>query len=315
MVKTRPSSHVYVPNYHEEPISDEDLIRGFLLDLGASGRSDKTSFIYGDSVKRLSAFGRELGFPPLAVMDKDHVRHWLASLHQKGNKPASVHVRYRSVNRFFKWCVKEGERDDNPIDYIDPPRLPQVIQPFYESQDVEAVLKAIGRKSTYALRDTAVVLTLFDTGVRASELCGMKLDDVDWKDLSIKVSGKAGKERNVGIGHKTAQAIERYLRRRHSDSPYLWLVTGDRGPFTINGLRMMLERHFKDAEVEFRGAHAFRRGFAMSYLAAGGQENDLKELGGWSSYQMVSRYARGNAGERAVKAHKALSPGDRLNTR
>ena len=66
--------------------------------------------------------------------------------------------------------------------------------------------------------------------------------------------------------------------------------------------------------MEFRGAHAFRRGFAMSYLAAGGQENDLKKLGGWSSYQMVSRYARGNAGERAVKAHKALSPGDRLNT-
>jgi integrase len=81
------------------------------------------------------------------------------------------------------------------------------------------------------------------------------------------------------------------------------------------GKCMMLERHFKDAGVEFRGAHAFRRGFAMSYLAAGGQENDLKELGGWSSYQMVSKYARGNAGERAVKGHKALSPGDRLNTR
>ena len=159
------------------------------------------------------------------------------------------------------------------------------------------------------------MLTLFDTGVRPSELCGMKLGDLDWKDLSIKVVGKAGKERHVGISHKAAQAIERYLRRRHSDSPYLWLVTGDRGPFTINGLRVMLERHFKDAEVEFRGAHAFRRGFAMSYLAAGGQDNDLKELGGWSSYQMVSKYARGNAGERAVKAHKALSPGDRLNIR
>ena len=209
------------------------------MDLGASGRSEKTSFIYGDSVKRLSTFGHELGFPPLAVMDKDHGRHWLTSLHRKGNKPASVHVRYRSVNRFFKWFFKEGEREDNPADYIDPPRLPQVIQPYYEPQDVEAVLKAIGRKSTYSLRDTAVVLTLFDIGVRASELSGMKFDDVDWKDLSIKVSGKAGKERHVGIGHKTAQAIERYLRRRHSDSPYLWLVTGDRGPFTINGLRMM----------------------------------------------------------------------------
>lgn len=315
MVKTRPSSHVSVPNYQEEPISNEDFTRGSLLDLGASGRSEKTLFIYGDSVKRLSEFGRDLGFPPLAMMDKDHVRHWLASLHQKGNKPASVHVRYHSVNRFFKWCLREGEREDNPVDYIAPPRLPQVIQPFYEAQNVEAILKAIVRKSTYALRDIAAVLTLFDTGVRASELCGMKVEDLDWKDLSIKVTGNAGKERYVGIGHTTAQAIERYIRRRHGDSPYLWLVTGNRGPFTINGFRMMLERHFKDAGVEFWGAHAFRRGFAMFYLATGGQENDLKELGGWSSYQMVTRYARGNAGARAVKAHKKLSPGDRLNTR
>ena len=48
------------------------------------------------------------------------------------------------------------------------------------------------------------MLTLLDTGVRAAELCGMKVEDVDWKDLSIKVTGKAGKERYVGIGHKTA---------------------------------------------------------------------------------------------------------------
>ena len=220
MGKTRLSSHVFVPNYEFEGITDEDLTRGFLLDLGASCRSPKTLFIYGDSVKRLSAFGRDLGFPPLALMAKDHVRHWLSSLHQNGNKPASVHVRYRSVNRFFKWCVKEGEREDNPVDYIDPPRLPQVIQPFYEPPDVEAVLKVIGTKNPSALRDTGVVLTLFDTGARASELCGMKVEDVDWKDLSIKVTGKAGKERYVGIGHKTAQAIERYLRRRQHESPF-----------------------------------------------------------------------------------------------
>ena len=78
---------------------------------------------------------------------------------------------------------------------------------------------------------------------------------------------------------------------------------------------MMLQRHFQAAGVKFRGAHGFRRGWAMESLAAGAQENDLKELGGWSTYQMVTRYSRGNAGERAIKAHKKFSPADRLNVR
>ena len=116
------------------------------------------------------------------------------------------------------------------------------------------------------------------------------------------------------IGHKTAQAIERYLRKRAVKSEWLWLGSVNR-PLIINGLRMMLQRRFSYADVKFRGAHAFRRGFAMEYLAFGGQEGDLKELGGWENYAMVSRYAKANAGERAINAHKKLSPGDRLNVR
>ena len=130
----------------------------------------------------------------------------------------------------------------------------------------------------------------------------MKVDDLDWKDRTIIVTGKAGKQRRVSIGHKTAQAIERYLRKRAIKSDWLWLGSANK-PLIINGLRMMLQRRFKDAGVRFRGAHAFRRGFAMEYLASGGQEGDLEELGGWENYAMVSRYAKANAGERAINAH------------
>ena len=77
----------------------------------------------------------------------------------------------------------------------------------------------------------------------------------------------------------------------------------------------MLKRRFGAGDVKFRGAHAFRRGFAMEYLASGGQEGDLKELGGWNNYAMVTRYAKANAGELAIAAHKKLSPGDKLNVR
>ena len=260
----------------------------------------------------LSGFARQLGLPGLAEMDRTAVRHWLVSLHQKGNKPGGISVRYRAANRFFNWCVEEEERDDNPMLRIDPPNIPDEVQPYYSVQDVAAVLKAIGRGGTvHVHRDRAIILTLYDTGVRASELVGISIGDIDWRERSVLVTGKGSKQRIVSIGHQAAAAIDRYLRKRPVQGPSLWLASGNK-PFTNNGLRMMLERRFTDAGVTFRGAHAFRRAFAMSYLEAGGALDDLKELGGWEHYAMVSRYARASAAERAVKAHKRFSPGDRL---
>jgi|GEM_PF-381701 len=315
------SSDIYAPNSRKslatpdvpETVFDDALLRGFTLDLGASGRADKTLDIYEKSVRALSDFANEMGLPGLAEMDTNAVRHWLKSLHERGNKLATVSVRYRSVNRFFKWCVAEGERDSNPMDHIAPPKIPDEIQPFYKPDEINVVLKAIGKGTTlHQFRDKAIILTLFDTGVRASELVGMLVENVDWSERSILVTGKAGKQRRVSVGHVAAAAIDRYIRKRREDSPYLWLASGQKF-LTVNGLRMMLERRFKDAGIPFRGAHGFRRAFAMAYLDSGGAVDDLKELGGWEHYAMVTRYARANAGQRAVKAHKKFSPGDRLN--
>jgi site-specific recombinase XerD len=308
------SSDVSAPNSNRDPITDKDLIRGFILALGAGGRKVKTLYIYEESIRMLSDFAQSLGLPGLATMNRTHIRHWLTSLHQKGNKPATVSVRYRSLNRFFNWCVLEEERSDNPMDRVDPPKIPSEIQAYYQPHEVETLVKAIGRTTPHNLRDAAMIMVLYDSGVRAAELCGMKVDDLDWRDRTIIVTGKASKQRRVAIGAKTAMAIERYLRKRGVKSDCLWLGSANR-PLALNGLRMMLQRRFGDAGVKFRGAHAFRRGFAMEYLAGGGQEGDLKELGGWENYAMVSRYAKANAGERAIAAHKKLSPGDKLNVR
>ena len=124
MASKTSSSDKSVANSDPQPISDEDLIRGFLLALGAGGRREKTLLIYEKSIRMLSDFAQSLGFPSLVTLDRTHLRHWLTSLHQKGNKPATVSVRYRSLNRFFNWCVAEDERSENPMDRVDRPRFP-----------------------------------------------------------------------------------------------------------------------------------------------------------------------------------------------
>ena len=118
------SSDVNAPNFDRELISNEDLIRSFILALGAGSRKQKTLIVYEDSIRMLSDFTRDLGLPGLTTMDRTHIRHCLTSLHKKGNKPATVSVRYRSLNRFFNWCVTEEERRDNPMDRVDPPKIP-----------------------------------------------------------------------------------------------------------------------------------------------------------------------------------------------
>lgn len=109
------SSGVYAPNFSPEPTSDEALITGFSLSLGASGRKERTIYIYEESITMLSAYARDLGFPRLATIDRNVIRHWMTSLHQKGNKAGTVSVLYRSLN-FFNWTVAEEERTDNPMD-------------------------------------------------------------------------------------------------------------------------------------------------------------------------------------------------------
>lgn len=222
-------------------------------------------------------------------------------------------MRYRSIARFYKWLVAEGERRDDPMQRIPAPRIPQTLQPHYTAEEVRRVLAPFSPTSRdpLILRDRAIILTLFDTGVRGAELCGAELEDLDLRQFTIAVrQGKAGKQRRVAVGAVTAQAIERYTRRRPV-SPWLFASKGGEN-LTFNALRNMLRRSFLSVGLDFRGVHAFRRGFAISFLDAGGDPGDLQALAGWESVAMVRRYARATETERAIRAHKQFSPVQRL---
>jgi len=224
-----------------------------------------------------------------------------------------VSVRYRALQRFYKWLVIEGERQDNPMECIPAPRVPETLQPHYNEEDLRRVLAKIPATSRdpLILRNRAIVLTLYDTGLRGNELCGLRTEDLDLRDLSLRVTRrKAGKERRVGVGPVTAQAIERYHRRRQ---PSLWMFAAvGGGSLSPNDVRLMLERMFKAAGVSFRGVHAFRRGFAISFLDAGGDPEDLRTLAGWESPQMLRRYTKATETSRALKAHRRFSPVEQL---
>jgi integrase len=133
-------------------------------------------------------------------------------------------------------------------------------------------------------------MLLLETGARRDELMSRTLGDLD-QDLDVLlVLGEGRRERALPYGHKTALALDRYLRvrERHKDAHLPWLWLGLRGRLTAWGLVRMLERRGREAGLPGLHPHQFRHTFAHQWLAEGGAEVDLMRLAGWRSRAMVA---------------------------
>jgi len=143
----------------------------------------------------------------------NHIRIFLLLLHDR-MKPASVHVYYGCVNRFFNWLLEENVLVHNPMERMRPPRVPkQIIQPF-STEDIRRMLVLLGDNSFRGYRNRAIILTFLDTGLRLSELAAIRLNDIDFDNGIIKVMGKGRKQRFVRVGKETQKAILKYLLQR-----------------------------------------------------------------------------------------------------
>jgi integrase/recombinase XerD len=244
--------------------------------------------------------------------------------------PKSIANIHTNLSSFWSWAANEGFVTANFIRTIDPPPFtPPTIEPF-SKEDVSILLKACDSSRTWktrpdianrrpsAERDRAIILTLLDTGVPASELCGIRFGDLNLGQNSLKVRGKGpgteGKERMVFFGKRTGQAIWRCpVGRLDSIRPEDPVFTVGSAafprPMTSAVLREHLDRIGEKAGVRNVYPHRFRHTFAITYLRNQGDIFTLQSLLGHSDLAMVRRYAR-VAQTDCAEVHRRASPVD-----
>lgn len=288
------------------------LLPSWERDLRAERKSPQTIKSYGDGVRAFLRWCAEHGHSP--ALDRNLMKDFVADLLDAGAEPATVRARQLGVRRFSAWLETEGEVAEDPLLGLKAPKLDTKVTNSLTDDELRRLIKACEGKEFRDRRDEAIVRLMAETGMRAGEVIGLMVSDVDLdRGLATIRRGKGGKGRVAPFGPQTARAIDRYLRARRphrlSGTPALWL--GDRGKeLAYFGLRNALQFRAELAGIKGFHLHLMRHTAASRWLAAGGSEGGLMAVAGWATRDMIDRYTRSTASERAAAEARGLNLGD-----
>jgi integrase/recombinase XerC len=290
-------------------------LRDFILDVRAANRSEATIGFYEGKLKPFLAYLEEQGVTEPAQITPRHLRSFLVHLGES-RESGGVHAYWRAMRAFVRFLVREDALDRNPLEKMRSPKLDQDLLDPVPTETVNALL-ATCDKSDIGLRDKAIIVTLLDTGLRASEMVSLNVADVNLNDGSITLhKTKNRKGRFVFVGRQARKAIAAYLRRRKENEPTqpLWLAyqkDGERTRLQYEGLRDVVRRRAKQAGVEAPTLHSFRRSFAITMLRNGADLVSLSRMMGHGSLPVLTRYLK-QIKEDLGEVHAQHSPADTL---
>jgi site-specific recombinase XerD len=294
------------------PLDLAALLPSWELSLRAERKSPQTIKSYGDGLRAFLRWCDEHGHVP--TLDRDLMKGFVADLLEGGAEPATARARQLGVRRFSAWLAEEGEVDADPLLGLKSPKLDAKVTDSLTDDELRRLLKACAGREFRDRRDEAIVRLMAETGMRAGEVTGLLVGDVDLiRGLVTVRRGKGGKGRLAPFGDQTGRAIDRYLRARRThrlaDTPALWL--GDRGKsLEYYGLHSALKYRAQLAGLTKFHPHLLRHTAASRWLAAGGSEGGLMAVAGWSTRDMIDRYTRATASERAAAEARNLGLGE-----
>lgn len=283
-----------------ESLEMDAAIASFLRYCRIRNLTDETLNFYRDTTKELTKqlYAQDIDRP--IDITKEHVMAALES--KRGEKikrgrsdtpaDATMNKIIRGWRAFFNWLHTEGFIDTNPFKGIGLIKAEKRIIETFSNAQVKALLDAPNRSSFTGYRDYTIMMTLLDCGVRISELAGVDLADINWRDRTIKVYGKGRKERLVPFSRTLEKTLRTYTEVRGVLETDRLFVNIDNDPFRVRGIQQAIKDHGQAARIKGVrcSPHTFRHTFAKMYIMNGGDAFSLQKILGHTSLEIVRMY-------------------------
>jgi len=291
----------------------EDAVKGFLEYISVEkGLSKSTIDSYRRDLRRYLSFLNRQRLDILRVSRKE-ITAFLGELRYKGLSPASVARGLSAIRCLHRFLISEGKAEIDPTENLERPkgfiRLPKTLS----VEEVDNLLKRPDPKERLGLRDKAMLELLYATGMRASELVSIKLQNINLEVGYIVTLGKGSKERVIPIHEKAVALIKDYLRDarqkllKDRDSPYLFLGQGGR-PLTRERFWQIIKGYALKAGIKKRVfPHLLRHSFASHLLEHGADLRSVQLMLGHSDISTTQIYTHVTS-ERLKRIHQELHP-------
>ncbi len=276
------------------------------------GLSTNTMLAYRRDILKFAEFLRRRNVSIIAATRSDVV-DFLSSLYARGLDSRTVGRHLVTLRNFYRFCLGDGLVEKDPAANIESPKIYQTLPHFLSVAEVERLLAQPDTSTPIGLRDKAMIELMYSTGVRVSELCGLRVSDIQMNSGSLRCIGKGDKERIVPVGRKALEVIAAYLRDsrpkllRDTGSPYLFL--GKQG-HRIGRIQfwILLKAYGRKAGLrESLNPHMLRHSFATHLLDRGADLRSVQLMLGHADISTTQIYTH-VVEERLKQVYKAHHP-------
>ena len=277
-------------------------------------RSPRTVQEYEDDLRMFESFFKNKDSQvSWESVDSDLIRDWLESMMDSGHAATSVNRRLSALRSLFRFALSRHLVEKDPAHVIVGPKNSKPLPAFVREQDMNRLLdgEEMWQDNFEDLRARTIIILLYHTGVRVSELTGMDVSSLDMYDSYIKVRGKGNKERMVPFGEELKAGLEKYLVARESfagmkDGP---LFVDDRlRRMSPDQVRAIVKNNLSKVTTQKkRSPHVLRHSFATAMLNNGAGIESVKKLLGHAKISTTEIYTH-TTFEQLKRVYKQAHP-------